>query len=681
MTEHFDKWSDDVLILMHYIPNDNNSEFQQKREMIYEVCSMMFKDKMSNKKDGTKFPEEIWSKIDEMLFKNIMEKMQEYGHICDECSIEFINKFLKIVTMYYPSFINYSIIPNKNGKFCTKDKLYKEDKIPDIFKECLKVCFKEDINDKLIDDRINNINGLHKKNIFDYVYILTKYFKMSEKYKNKNYDYLPLSDKIKAAQYLIRIIPQKSDDPFFEDQRNLFLIYKFFTQNDVNYFEININEPNYNNIWLYSNKYIYDIIREIIEKHDNIDSLYSSLKESKESIIEKLKEFIKFASTGKIVPNQNNKLCELSNLLNEKDWDKDSEKLKEIALNLDYDVREELIHKKMGAPCTKDMDYKEICRIIDELMNKKFKEPSNHQNEKFKKAAKNLLDYFDDIGKKEADKYFHWTFSIKEKIAYNVIYDENTRRNFSELDKALGIKTLSLLSNNTKMQNIVKQFFVNEEICESFIEFEKRFDSETISSILENPQIENFIKNIIKNEKARNNIMALGEKFEGDAISKLLDNSEKGKFVSNLINNEELFSYFSKYNIDSLKTVFNNPIILNSILKGELTDKNYKPNSSEDSSHSSSSKITSENKSINVSFNSEITKDKTLYEFFQNSLSPILQFGGDLDFGYENPINKKTGISGEAYIYELLSNSGKYKSIKWNMLDTTGKGEKFEYNG
>lgn len=179
----------------------------------------------------------------------------------------------------------------------------------------------------------------------------------------------------------------------------------------------------------------------------------------------------------------------------------------------------------------------------------------------------------------------------------------------------------------------------------------KRFDPETISSILENPKIGNFIKNIIKNEKTRNNIMELEEKLGEDTISKLLDSSEKGKFVSNLINNEELFSYFSKYNIDSLKAVFNNPNILNSILKGELTDKNYKPNSKEDSSYSSSSKITSENKSINVSFNSEITKDKTLYDFFQNSLSPILQFGGDLDFGYENPINKKTGISGEAYIY------------------------------
>jgi hypothetical protein len=301
-----------------------------------------------------------------------------------------------------------------------------------------------------------------------------------------------------------------------EDQRKLFSIYKFFTQSDGNYFEINTNENNYNNIWSNSNIYIYDIIREIIEKHGDIDSLCSSLKENRESTLEKLKEFIKLTSTGKIVPNQNNKLCELSNLLNEKDWDKDSEKLKEIAFNLDYDVREILVHKNIKEPCIKDMDYKDICKKIDELMEKKFRDPSNHQNEKFKKAAKNLLDYFDDIGKKEAEKNFRWTFSIKEKIAYNVIYDENIRRNFSELDKAFGIKNLSQLSNNPNIQNFVKKLVGNEVICECFIEFEKKFDTKIISSILKNPNIESFIKNFIKNEKTRINIMALEEKFGGD---------------------------------------------------------------------------------------------------------------------------------------------------------------------
>ena len=161
---------------MHYIPDDKNIEFQQKREMIYELCSIMFKDKMYKKMDGANFPEEIWDKIDIMLINQIIKKIEKYGHICDKCSIEFINKFLRIATKYYPQYINYSIIPNKNGKFCKITNLYKEDNIPGIFKECLNICFNCDINMELIDDRINYVNLL-KKNMSNYTNILDFYFK------------------------------------------------------------------------------------------------------------------------------------------------------------------------------------------------------------------------------------------------------------------------------------------------------------------------------------------------------------------------------------------------------------------------------------------------------------------------------------------------------------------------
>jgi len=289
--ECVNEWSDKVLILMHYIPDDNNIEFKQKRELIYELCSIMFKDKMSQKKDGKKFPEEIWDKIDIMVFKKIIEKIEEYEHICDECSIKFINKFLKVVTKYYPLFIDHSIIPNKNGDFCKINYLYKEDNISEIFKECLKICFNYDINKELIDDRIKYINSLRKINIYDYTNTLNSNFK-----KNVNNS----KNSRKAAKYLIRIIPKKSDNSNYEKQRKLFFIYEFFTQINNNYFEIDINESNDNHLWDYSNKYIYYIIKKIIEKCDNINSLAESLGESEESTIEKLKEFIKFSSIGKI---------------------------------------------------------------------------------------------------------------------------------------------------------------------------------------------------------------------------------------------------------------------------------------------------------------------------------------------------------------------------------------------
>ena len=350
--ECVDKWSDKVLILMQYIPDDNNSKFQQKREKIYELCSVMFKDKISERKDGTKFPKEIWDKIDIMVYNQIIEKIEKFDHICDECSIEFINKFLSIVTQYYPLFINYSIIPNKNGKFCQINNLYKEDNIPNIFKECLKNCFNYDINEELIDDRINYDNSLKKKNISDYINKLNSFFRMNEN-KTRKDEYLSSPDNRKAAEYLIKIIPKESDNPSCEKQRKLFFIYEFFTQNKYNYFEININESNDNNLWFYSNRYIFDIIREIIEKYDDINSLTNSLGKNKEPTIDKLREFIKYSKNGKIILNQNNNFCKIDDLSNEKDWENGSEKSKKIALYLDYDVRKELAHESMENPCKK----------------------------------------------------------------------------------------------------------------------------------------------------------------------------------------------------------------------------------------------------------------------------------------------------------------------------------------
>jgi len=666
--ECVDKWSDKVLILMHYIPNDNNSEFQQKREMIYELCSFMFKDKMYQKLDGTKFPEEIWEKVDIMVINKIIENIKQYGHICDECSIEFINKLLKIATKYYyPLYIYHSIIPNKNGKFCKIINLYKEDNIPEIFKECLNNCFKLDINEELIDDRINYFNSLKKKNIYDYANTLNSYFKDNENnFIEKNgYSYYLYRE---AAEYLIRIIPKESDNPNNEKQRNLFLIYEFFTKNKYNYSEININESNYNNLWLYSNKYIYDIIREIIEKHDNIKSLAKSIGKITNSTIKKLKDFITFSSEGKIVLNQNNNLCKIDELSNEINWGDGSEKLKKIASYLDYDVKEILVHESMGNPCKKDMNYKDICDKIDEIMSTKFKDIRNHQDEKYKSAANYLLEYFDEIGENKAEKDFRSTFAIKERIVYNVIYDEKTRKNFSELDKALGIKNLSELSKNTKIQNIVKKLINNDELVKNVIELEKKFDNEVISSILDNSK---FIKSIANDDKKINQYKEFEKKFGKDGISKILENSRKEKFVSDLIKDEELFNNFSKYNMDSYKIFFKNPETLNRILNGELSDNSY----------STSSKVTSENKSINISFNSEITKDKPLLTFYRNSLPSFLQYADDFDFGNEKSVNKDSGISGEAYIYEILSSSGKYKSVIWNMLDNSELGEDFEYNG
>ena len=90
--------------------------------------------------------------------------------------------------------------------------------------------------------------------------------------------YLSLEKKIEAAEYLIRIIPknienkndlncentENSESDYdnnvkLNKQRTLFEIYKFFTGNNCEFYEVERNKCDYYSIWHFSNKYIYTL--------------------------------------------------------------------------------------------------------------------------------------------------------------------------------------------------------------------------------------------------------------------------------------------------------------------------------------------------------------------------------------------------------------------------------------
>ena len=115
--------------------------------------------------------------------------------------------------------------------------------------------------------------------------------------------------------------------------------------------------------------------------------------------------------------------------------------------------------------------------------------------------------------------------------------------------------------------------------------------------------------------------------------------------------------------------------MIKALMNGELSDKNFH-NKNKDLSNNAS--FTLKN-GIKVILNDEIASNEKDIDFYKKSFDNIFQYGDDLDF--ENSFNKKTGNFGEAYIYELLKNSGKYKNVIWKMLSTNENGEDIEING
>jgi len=383
-----------------------------------------------------------------------------------------------------------------------------------------------------------------------------------------------------------------------------------------------------------------------------------------EKIFVYLNIIYKISTEGKIIPNQNMEFCYLADLKIEKVNDTSikekindnsiPEELKDIAKDLENDVRIFLIHSKVEKLNNLDIEidtygYRDICEEIDDRIKEKYSDSKNHTDSKFKKVVRNLIEiYFERIDNEEhLNKYFPYTFSLKEKIIFDVIYNKEYRKNIFELGKMCGEDCFSkLIENNDLVNMIMKETPQNierlKELCKKF-PIEKFFEIMNNSNLLINPNIKyNDFFNMLMNETSQNI--------------------------------EKLKELFSKYKVDEIYEIMKN-------LNSSLTNKNNKSMITHEEVHHSSSysepiiiKSNETDKSISVAFNSSITETERIY--YEDTFNDFMRYYDDFD------INKKTGYSGEAYIYELLCQSNLFKRVKWEMLIEDGRGgQPFEYNG
>ncbi|KAG4104427.1 hypothetical protein H8356DRAFT_1369783 [Neocallimastix lanati (nom. inval.)] len=661
-------WSDKILILISYIPNDyEDKKLIEKRETIYELCSLIWNDKVPTKRNGNSFPESLWKGIDEIIFKNLIMIIKRFRNLNETFNIKFMKKFLKLVSEYYPLYVKYSIIPNQNGKFRKIEELYEDENIPEIFKECLHKYFNKDIKKELIDNELIAINLLNnrKKRIFDYNNYL------NESYMNES---IPDDNKIKASKYLIRIIPKEANTvenvfnillrnnekefDYNNDQRKLSTIYKIFIDEEIEFCEIERDKRN-KGLWELANKYIYNEIKSIIEHYNNVDLLSSYLNIEKKKVYEYLKVIIKFSSEGKIIPNQYEEFCDIVDLYCEKENERIPVILKNIIKNLGYDIKKHLIHQNIEnhIKIKKFIFYKDVCKDIDEWVKKYYNDPNYKSSLNFKDAVTNLIEtYFEEIGEEKSNEYFPYTFSIKEKIKFEVIYDKDKLIAITNLEKMIDIKQLTNKLQNEKMNQILQIFLnlsddklQNEKLIQIFQMFLNLSDDK-----LQNKKLIQMFQMILN--LSDDNI---------DNIKKFLESPNK---INNNLNTLETtstsdISLVFNPTLDDNEGNFFNSSFINSEACTEI--KHFKTNSG---------------KNISLAFNSTLDAlDDGERDFYSRTINDMFDYYDDFD--YSNPINKRTGNCGEAYIYELLLNSGKFKSVEWRMLSKNGIGQKLDYRG
>ena len=169
----------------------------------------------------------------------------------------------------------------------------------------------------------------------------------------------------------------------------------------------------------------------------------------------------------------------------------------------------------------------------------------------------------------------------------------------------------------------------------------------------------------------------------------------KDDILLNVIYNKQtrkdIAEFGKSYGSGTIKILLDNPYVVQGIINGEITDEKFKPKikdnclsdgeSITENNNRNANKnvliVQKENKKIKISYDKEINLDDNPSLFNEDIISNIIDYGDDLDFG--NTVKKTNGNSGEAYIYELLLSSKKFKNVDWKMLGETGKGQAFEY--
>eukprot|EP00833_Pecoramyces_ruminatium_P016728 jgi/Orpsp1_1/1190760/evm.model.d7180000081067.1 len=551
----FKKWSNDILILISYIPNfDNNihghdheyKEYVEKRNTIYELCSCIWNNLVPDKNDGNSFPKQLWDKIDEIVFKKIIENIENNKNVNNIYSIKFMKKFLECVLQYYPEFRNHSIIPNKNGKFCKVNELYEDDDIPSLFKLCMKNYMKYDIDNELINDELLPINlfiNNQKKSISDYIEIVNNYLSKNKLLKKKQKE---------AARILIRIIPRieyqnenniENDNEVNEwqiNQRNLFKVFEIFTKRNDESIEIDCNEK-IKELWRYTNNFIYNDIIKIIEKYKDVKSLAAYLDIEKSKIFEYLNIILKFSSQtenkGKIFPNQYEEFCSYNEntelcLCNEGIYNSKSNKvielipeiLKDISKDLNFDIRKFLIHPNIDRSCISnivknDLTYNNICKEIDERMEKLYYNSLIEKDIKFKEASEKLIEFhFENL---KNNKLENENINI-----FNKVYSNNARDKLLKLENPNDIESkrwiwelcqnaINITDNENKNTGIDINIIIKDDQY-IFMHNKSVFTTKTICDLLYTFNYENV--------SSSHNLKHFGEIFfNTHSLSKVVD--------------------------------------------------------------------------------------------------------------------------------------------------------------
>jgi hypothetical protein len=370
-----------------YFPSSNKAEV---REIIWELSNSFFPESLPTKKQIHEWHSVIWKDCYDQTLNELSEDIQKEKDLKtlsetikkqESETIEWLNQFYDLLNLEENTIDEVLkdkllVIPNQNGVFKKKSELFWDRKIENELKNVLEL-LGIDIREKLRDRRIVTVSKYTDTSDGQ----VTHYVKEQKDIINQINERLKVSqNSSKAISYLISLFSFSDDFP--KKRKNIYEFSKKLIGDSIPEIkEINSWDDS---IWEYADKARINRLIKIVSNSKSIEELVSLISaDSIQSANKWLQSFIDFLNknnlSGKlnlkenpILPNQNGFFRVKDDLfLDSGEIDED---LKDIAKELSYDIRGELLDKEIFLELpenrvrTQEQVAEEISKLIKPIL-------------------------------------------------------------------------------------------------------------------------------------------------------------------------------------------------------------------------------------------------------------------------------------------------------------------------
>jgi hypothetical protein len=514
-----------VLPLLSVLPSDAEKykqEFITQRKEFFNIAKLLFSLTDVTPSENNNLLADAWAELDTWFVAHVLQSLKNLGELAKlpvGLDAKWLNDALKSLKVKDARLDSYEVLPNQNGKFCPRIKLFEDDGVPETLKvaefDSISLTYKDILLHKDIEAGSFYIN--QDKKISSFASELKEKYSSQNSYSNdyphsingRHFKY-PQSTLDKVALYVLSLIPSERETEVGHNQNSLYTTATNILGSEVIPLSNTISYTS-KDLWQDANFFVVSMISNKIKASEKIEVLDEQLGTKGEVyVFEQLNAFYDFLrksnisySDPKIFPNQEGQFCSIGDLK------KEEGKIDDIIKNIIYllvdkkdDYRHILMDERSYLQPQPTLSSDNAYALIDEKVAELYKKPEKWKEDYFINAAQLLIEDWGDKHKGTFEEKFPRVFDEKEKILMNVVWKKERRELMMTVSNKLTEDQLKfVIENSAELQEFSdtnqKLSDENEELRKQNAELQRQLEIDDKKTVEEENEI---LKNKLKEQ-------------------------------------------------------------------------------------------------------------------------------------------------------------------------------------